>query len=244
MIQNIEDLYIKFLEIKDRGWIRTFKNGFNGSGYIFEMLLGIKENYSEFPDFEGIEIKTQKKNGTGKISLLNVNPKSKYNDPINTILEKIGYPDKDYPEYKVFNVSLYANEIKKCGNNYLSINVNDKMKRVELCIQNYENNDLDISIYWPYELLKERIYKKLKYLALVKYEEKTENYKYIKFEQINVYTIKSFYHFIKLIKEGKIRISFKIGLHKEGDLFGKTYNRGVSFDIFNDNLEELYKKII
>ncbi len=244
MIQNIEDLYIKFLEIRDRGWIRTFRNGFNGPGYTFEMLLGIKENYSELPDFEGIEIKTQKKNGSGKIALFNANPKSAIKDPIGIILEKLGYPDKDYPEYKVFNVSLYANEIKKCGNNYLSINVNDKMKRIELCIQNYENNDLDINIYWPYELLKERLYKKLTYLAVIKYEEKLEKNLYIKFDQINVYKIKSFYHFIKLIKEGKIRISFKIGLHKEGELFGQTYNRGVSFDIFNDNLNELYKNII
>ena len=244
MIQSIEDLYIKFLEIKDRGWIKTFKSGYNGSGYTFETLLGIKENFSEMPDFEGIEIKTQKKNGTGKITLLNINPKAQNGDPIDIILNKIGYPDKDFPEHNVFNVSIYANEIKKCGDYYLSINVNDRMKRVELCIQNYEKKELDLNIYWPYSLIQERLYKKLTYLAVINYEEKEEEAKYIKFDQIHIYKFKTFYHFKKLLKNGKIRISFKIGLHKCGELFGQTYNRGIGFDIFNNDLNDLYKKIL
>ncbi|MBR4262180.1 MAG: hypothetical protein IKQ35_02305 [Bacilli bacterium] len=244
MTQNIEDLYIKFLDIKDRGWIKTFKSGFNGSGYTFETLLGIKENYLDLPDYEGIEIKTQKKNGTGKLSLLNINPKAQKGDAIEIILNKLGYPDRDYPDYKVFNVSLYANEIKKCGNNYISINVNDRMKRIELCIQDYEKNELDLNVHWPYALIQERLYKKLTFLAVIKYEEKEEEAKYIRYDQINVYKFKSFYHFIKLMKKGKIRISFKIGLHKDGELLGQTYNRGISFDVFNDDLEEMFKKVL
>ena len=167
MIQSIEDLYIKFLEIKDRGWIRTLNSGFNAPGNTFEILLGLKENGSELPDFEGIEIKTQKIDGRGKISLLNINPKTDNGNSTEVILNMLGYPDLDYPEYKVFNVSLYANEIKKCGNYYISINVNHRMRRVELCIQNYEKNELNLNIYWPYSLLMERINKKLTYLAII-----------------------------------------------------------------------------
>lgn len=244
MNQNIKDLYIKYLEIKDRGWIRMLRTGFNGPGYTLETLFGINENDSELPDFEGIELKTQKKTGRGKITLLNVNPKSNLGDPIKIILDKLGYADSEYPEYKVFNTSLYTNEVKKCGDYYLSINVNDRMKRVELCIQNYDNNELNLSVFWPYTVLQERIYKKLKYLAIIKYEEKEDKYKYIRYDQINVYKIKSFYHFIKILKKGKIRISFKIGLHKEKELFGQMYNHGVGFDIFNEDLDGLYKKIL
>jgi hypothetical protein len=244
MIQAIEDLYIKFLEIRDRGWIRTLKGGFNGPGNTFEILLGIRENYSEYADFKGIEIKTQKKSGRGKIALLNINPKSDKGNPIEIILDKLGYPDKDYPEYKVFNVSLYANEIKKCGEYYLSINVNNRMKRVELYIQDYNNNKLDLNIYWSFSLIQERINKKLNYLAIIKYDEKEDFSKYVKFEQINIYKIKSFLHFLKLLEKGKIRISFKIGLHKEKEQFGQIYNRGVAFDIFEEDLGELYNKIL
>ena len=50
----------KFLEIKNKGWIKSVRNGSTGIGATFEYLLGMEENNLEIPDYNEIEIKTKR----------------------------------------------------------------------------------------------------------------------------------------------------------------------------------------
>ena len=57
------------------------------------------------------------------------------------------------------------------------------------------------------------------------------------------YKLRDFQTFIKLIEEGIIEVQFKIGIHREEQNLGKTYDRGTDFSIKYDDISNLYKRI-
>ena len=59
-MNNIKNLYSRFEDIKKMGWVKSLRKGDTGIGKTFEELLGKTEENFEFPDFEGIEIKTKR----------------------------------------------------------------------------------------------------------------------------------------------------------------------------------------
>jgi len=47
-------------------------------------------------------------------------------------------------------------------------------------------------------------------------------------------------NFIDLIEKGSIRITFKIGVFKNGPRIGTTHNHGTGFDIIRKDIKMLY----
>ena len=74
MIEEINLLKNKFYTIKNLGWVKSLRKGSTGIGYTFESLLGKKEDTLTLPDFNGIEIKSHRKNSKSYITLFNYNP--------------------------------------------------------------------------------------------------------------------------------------------------------------------------
>lgn len=74
MADNFNVLRQKFEEIKKMGWIKSGRKGYTGIGYTFEKLLGKDEDALCIPDYNGIEIKTHRKNSKSYITLFNYNP--------------------------------------------------------------------------------------------------------------------------------------------------------------------------
>ena len=137
------DLKNKFDQIKKMGWIVSLRDGPTGVGYTFESLLSKCEDNLQLPDYKSIEIKTIKYFGKRKIHLFNATPKSIYPFTTTRILKYYGYPDKDYPEYKVFNISVNAIEEKKVGYNYLKLRVDRKKRKIYLCSRSIYNKNID-----------------------------------------------------------------------------------------------------
>ena len=117
-------------------------------------------------------------------------------------------------------------------------------KKIKLLVidQNGIINYTNIS--WSFDLIEEKLNRKLKYLAVIKADCKIINSKeYFKYYDIRFYRLKSFEEFITLIENGIIRITFRISVFKNGPRFGQIHDRGTSFDINEVNIEKLYSRI-
>ena len=245
MKNSIISLKKKFYEIKKMNWIESKRKGPTGIGYTFETLLGIDENNLPYYDFEDIEIKVHRKNSSSPIHLFNATPDGDELFPIKKIIKKIGYQDKINPKYKVFNVTITGKDYINLGYyKRLKIKVNYFKRKVDLRVVNNINKKYDLNISWSYDLLKEKINYKIKHLAIIDADVKVINGKeFFKYDRINFYKIKGFNHLIKLIDEGIINVTFKIGVFRDGPRKGQIHDRGTDFSIKKKNLGMLYDLI-
>lgn len=236
-----------FNNIRKKGWIESKRTGKTGIGYTFEELLNKKEDNLPIADYQGIEIKTVHNYIKNKvIHLFNATPDGEYLYPIKEILQKLGYPDKDNPKYKVFNIDVSTKEYTKIGyNKKITLKVDYKNEKIYLV--SYKNNieDKTLKISWSFDLLKEKIEYKIKKLAIVganTYKKKeTELFKYTGYK---MYKIKSFEKFIECIDKGYIVITFKIGYFKSGNRKGQIHDHGTGFSINNNDIDKLYTRTI
>ena len=101
------ELNKKFNKIKNNGWILSQGNGNGAGGITFEKLLNIQTNNFEIPDFKDIELKVKYSNKEKYISLFNATPDS-FLYEIKRINDEYGYSDKDFPNYNIFQTSVYS----------------------------------------------------------------------------------------------------------------------------------------
>ncbi len=238
------DLKDQFQRIKKKGWIPSCTKGHSGVGITFEKQLGKETENFEIADYRGIEIKTKCSNREPYISLFNATPDS-YLFEIKRLQEKYGYPDKEYPQFKILNVSLYCTRKVYINKNYIgNLTVDYEQKNVILNVFNGEYKLIDNLSKWSFEMLEEKIYRKLKYLAFVKADRKYElGQIYFRYRTVQFYQLKGFDAFLKLIEKGFIRITFSIGVYKKGRKFGQIYDHGTTFSIREDALEMLFDQI-
>ena len=236
-------LKIIFYNIKRKGWIKSLRKGATGVGYTFEELLGKKEDHLFLPDFKDIEIKTFRVFSKKKLHLLTITPDGDYLFPIERIVDHLGYPDKDLPKYKVFNMSFNAKTYTKINKNTFGIiKVDRKNEKIRFIIERgLFTRQLHIS--WSFEQLKERLNVKLKKLAIIEaYNKFINNEEYFLYSKLKYYEIKDFENFIKSIEEGVISISFQIGIFKSGNKIGQRHDRGTSITINIKDIENIYEK--
>jgi hypothetical protein len=245
MNDSIKELKSLFIKITRKGWIKNMSNGYGSVGQTFEYLIGNEINNFELPDYNGIEIKVKKSLSKAHINLFSSAPDGKHLFPIKTIRDKYGYKSSKFKNVKIFNVSLYSNKVISVGSNFLiKLKVDRKEEKIYFFVIDINFNLVDDEIYWSFDTLKEKLFRKLKILAvinaLVKIENKVEYYKYNK---ICFYKLKSFDDFINLVDNGTIRITFNIGIFFNGKKAGKTHDHGTSFEIQEEDLIKLYNKI-
>ena len=236
-----------FQELKNKAitnkWVEGKSKGFGDAGITLEAILGKERENFELPDYQGIEIKTKYSTKESYITLFTAVPDS-YLFEIKRIVSEYGYPDNNYPEFKVFNLSLYGNRKKKLNNNYFSIYVDRKNEKVVLRVYDLKHNIIDELTTWSFEMLKEKLERKLKYLAIIYAVRRLEhNISYYKYTKINCYELKDFEQFLLLLENGMIRITFRIGIYKSGKRFGQIYDHGTSFSIDECDINRLFDKI-
>ena len=237
------ELFREFCKIRNKGWIKSLRNGPTGIGYTFETLLNKKEDNLPIPDYKGIEIKTMRYLSKKKIHLFNCTPNKSEENLIEKIKNKYGYPDKEYPKYKVFNVSLNAKEPVNIGYKKLFLKVNRKKRIIEMICLTAFGFRINLDVNWSFDILKEIIETKIKKMAIVKAcYKKINNENYYLYSRIDFFQIKSFDTFIELVENGTISITFKIGIWKDKNKFGQTHDRGTDFSILEENIGRLYRK--
>lgn len=176
--------------------------------------------------------------------MFNATPDS-YLFEIKRLVETYGYPSSYNTNAKVLGISLYSNYTTKLSDKYLfKLNVNHANREVILKISNLNGILLDDKCRWSFELLKEKLYRKLKYLILVKTIKVFKNNKfYYKYISYKFYKLRDFDKFIECIEKGYVRITFKINIYRTGIREGKIYDHGTGFSIDEKNLYRIFKKI-
>lgn len=245
MIKDILELKNKFEEIKSMGWIMSKRKGSTGIGYTFESLLNMQENSLEIPDYNSVEIKTQRTKSNSYINLFNATPDSNYLYEIERLRNNYGYPDKILKNCKVINCDVFANRLKNLGSKYKTkLQIDWNNKKIKLVILDNCLQVVDNGISWSFGLLKEKLFRKLNYLAFIEADNIFVNgVEHFKYTKLNIYKLKSFERFIELIEDGTIKITFKICVVRYGEKKGKTDNHGTGFSILRENLTKLYDDI-
>ena len=121
------------------------------------------------------------------------------------------------------------------------IKVDQQNKKILLYIFDLQGHLIENDVYWDFDTLSKKLYRKLKALAFIKALHKFINYEeYFKYYEMKIYMLKDFDTFISLIEQGIIRITFKIEVFKTGKRKGQIHDHGTSFDIEECNLLKLY----
>lgn len=243
MTDNFNILRQKFEEIKRMGWIKSCRKGYTGIGYTFERLLGKDEDAFCLPDYNGIEIKTHRKNSMSYITLFNYNPIGESSYELKRLFYKYSYVHSKNKGARSLNADVYCNYIKDVGINYkFCLKVDENEQRVYLLVFDRLGIFIEKKSYWTFQTLKEKLYSKLQFLAYVEAEAKYINgIEYFKYNKISFYTLRDFDSFIELIKSAKIKVSFLIsGILGDDDSIN---SHGTSFSIKKENINLLFKPV-
>lgn len=243
LIREINILKEKFKKIKSMEYVKSIRGGNGGIGITFEYLIGKEEDNESKPDFFGIEIKTKRSYSKSNIGLFNMNPKGATDNVSKYLRDLYGYRDvKDY-KLKRLNAIVNAKSLEKVGTRYLfKLKVDRNKEKVYLCILDNYLNVLDKSVYWEFVDIKERLYKKLKVLSLIKaWPIRLNGFEYYKYYKMNIYMLKGFDEFIDLLESGKIKVLFKIGNNYTKEKYGEVDSHGIGFVIKEEDLKELYE---
>ncbi|MCD6481807.1 MAG: hypothetical protein J7L31_06015, partial [Thermoplasmata archaeon] len=89
---DINELRRKLEQIKNMGWVVSKRRGNTGIGYTLETLLDIKENNLKDPDFGDIELKSQRKEVSNRITMFTFN-RAVWKIRQKDLIEQYGYID-------------------------------------------------------------------------------------------------------------------------------------------------------
>lgn len=242
MKKIIEELNNKMENIKNLGWIESKFKGTGAIGLTFEKLIGKEIENFEIPDYKGIEIKTKLISSNPYIRLFCASPDS-YLFEIQRIHKEYGIFNKD--NKKVFYLCIKINEIVSIKNQYyFKLIVDRNKKKIILNILDNFSGNIDRNVSWSFDLLTEKIQRKLTYLAVIEARRKIIKDKiYFKYVKLNLYKLKDPNTLIELINSGIIKISFNITekYNKYGEK--KIYDHGTNFIINKNDLTKLFNRI-
>ena len=238
----IRKLEKKFIEIKKMEYVKSVRNGPTGVGATFEYLLGKNEESFEIPDYYGIEIKTKRSYSKAYITLFNAVPTGSCFHETKRLRDTYGYPNKKDKILKELYTDVFSNCVTKVGLwYYFQLYIDYRNQRLTLLIYDYKKNLIDDSTYWDFDILKEKLERKLQVLALVKAWPNRINYvEYFKYYKMNIFLLRGFDYFVKAIENGFIKLSLKIGSYNIPEKYGNVKEHGVGFSIREEDLLEVF----
>ena len=242
MNSDILALKEKLDKIKNLGWIECKNKNKSVTGKTLENLLEINPDNFEIPDYNTIEIKSKVSKRENYIDLFCATPDS-YVLETKRLYDKYAYLDSN--NYKILNFVLYWEFLKSINNEYSAkLRIDYKNKKVIMEVYNKDNELIDNLSSWSFELLEEKLCRKLNYVCLVEGDKKfSHNVLYVRYDKYKFYKLKKFSNFIRLLKRGQIRISFTLGVYKSGSKSGKMHDHGTQFSIRKENVKLLFDEI-
>lgn len=110
MNKELKKLIEQFKIISEKGFIESTSKSFGSVGLTFEKQLNKNADSMFFPDYYGIELKCTSISSQYPLFLFSIAFDGPTFPEINRIVEKFGYPDKDYPEKKCFSKKQIINK--------------------------------------------------------------------------------------------------------------------------------------
>lgn len=245
MTENILKLKTQFDIIKNKGWIESISNSTGSVGITFEYYLGKKQDNSFLPDFHDIELKCSTYTSSCPITLFSMSFDGPNLYEFNRIITKYGYYDSLFKSQKIIYASLSTNKQYLVNNKYyFSLEIDKINKIIFLVVKDINNETLEKQSYIKFDSIKNHLYKKLKYLALIYAFKKNENNKkYFKYYILLLYKIKSFDVFLNLLEKQIIKVTIRSKINKSKLHYGKVSNKNIVFSINKYNLKYLFDKI-
>lgn len=236
------NLIKKYNEIAEQGWIDSVNDNTSGVGLTFEKLLGKEPDDFSYPDYDGIEIKTQRLKSNYPVTLFGLAICGQTFPEIERIRQKYGYYDYDLPENKRLNCEFYANHNVLISNRYFfNLRIDREQEKIILLIFNINYELIDDSSYWYFSDFKEKFETKIKYLGFVHAASTVvndkEKFKYVRLE---CYKFIDFENFLKLLEKNMIVVSITTSDTKYGSSLGKPKS-SCYFRIYKYDLPKLYE---
>lgn len=245
MKNAIDELIKYFKKIKNVPFNKSLRKGPTGIGYTFETLIDKKEDSSHMPDFKGIEVKTKIGYSKAPLTLFTLAPKKKNESAIKYILNTFGYPDHTDNNLKALRGDTYCQQNNLIANKYIFKSIVDyQSQKIRIIILDINYNVIEKEIYWDFVALEQRLLDKLSYLAYINgYPYKIKNEIYYKYTSLEIYKLKGFKEFLRLVETDEIHITFNIGCVRQGEYYGKIQDRGTAFRIKKSAINKLFDRI-
>lgn len=246
-IESIIKLNNKFLQIQNLGFVFGVNNKSKGNaGITFEKLIGKENDNFQTADYDGIEIKVKNESKTKLLRLFSLVPSNSFGIELKRIRNTYGINDYCFKDIKTLQSFLGATRKSVIISGYkLQLEIDYINEKLFLLIFDKNNCLIEKKIYWDFDDIIKTIERKLKTLAIVKFEsKKTNGQNHFHYTNINYYNIKSTIVFFKLIELGKIKINIDLGVYRSGTKIGKEHDNGIFFYISYSDLLELYNEII
>lgn len=254
MKEKYEYIKSKFDTIESLGFIKCNYHDKGGPGRMLEKLLvNKKPDNSKKPDYEGIEIKTCCDNSKYKMTLFSLIPNVNnlnFENIMKYFMSFYYLSNKKKIKTNSKSMPHFYLSIKGTNNFYLNgifkfnLVFNDTEKKLYLDWENISTKDKHHCIYWNYNEITSAFVSKLNYLVLIKYDKFYScGYFYCKYKSINFFQQINEDAIIKLLKEGKIVISFNISSKQDENNNLVPYYHGIRFEINSNEISQLYKNI-
>lgn len=245
-ISNEEKILIEqFHSIARKKWIKSINKGLGSIGYTFEKELGKVPDSLFFPDYYGIEIKCTGRYSRYPITLFT----SSFDGPtfpeINRIIDKYGYPDKDYPSKNVLftNLSCVKKVFLPSGYQFF-LDIDYYEEKIYLCVYDKNGEFIERESFIYFKTLQEHLMLKLNRLAIVYASKKViDNEKYFRYYKLNIYVLQDFERFLFLLKSDVVKVSLIARISKSGIDIGRHRNKNLVFMIKKGDVDELFDEI-
>ncbi|MBP9016374.1 MAG: hypothetical protein KBG17_01340 [Paludibacteraceae bacterium] len=222
------ELAKKIGDIRDKGFIKTLRNGPTGIGHLLETELGLSETNIAIPDIGGrVELKATRKNANSLITLFTFN-RAVWKVKQYDLIEKYGYLDT------YGRKALYTTVNVKFPNNqgfYLLI---DKQKNLVMLRNINENMNI---AEWSSYVLAGKFMTKLDRLLFVLADNKLENdIEYFHFNEAYLLENPTPEKFLEAFEKNELMIDIRMHLKDSNGV----RNHGTALRMSEKNLIDLY----
>lgn len=245
MNKNISDLISEFERIKNKNWIKSVNKGFGSIGLTFERELGKAQDSMYFPDYNGIEIKCTNMFSRYPLFLFTIAFDGPNYPEINRIVNKYGWPDKDFSNKNILFSKVNFNKLNTLPSNYkFKLEYDKDNQKIYLCVYNLKNQLIEKESFICIDSIYKHLTLKLNVLAYIHAKKKKiDNEEYFNYYQLDIYKINNFDRFMELLKNDIIEVSLISRISKSGNDKGRYRNKNLVFQIRKDNISKLFNKI-
>lgn len=245
MTDETKMLINQFKIISKKGWIKNENKSWGAVGLTFEKQLNKKADSLFLPDYLGTEIKCTTLNSKYPLFLFTVAFDGPTFPEINRLIENFGYPDKDFPDKKILFETINSETEKSTKHKYnFKLEINHEEEKIYLCVYDIYNNLIEKKSFVYFDSIKDHFTIKLNKLALIYAANKTINKeKYFHYYKMEIFKLKNFDTFIKLLEEKIIEVDLIARISKSGSDNGRYRNKNLVFKIKKDNIWRLFNRI-
>ena len=240
---SVKEFIDRYLAVRELGWVRSHRKNNTGIGKTLEDLMEIDENNFEGPDLGDVEIKSQRKLTSSKLTLFTKKPTDP--DGANTVLrDKYGKQNPTHPDLMQIHASMF-NYWNSTFNRWgMRLCPNDDDERIYLQIKDLQTDEVEnFTCWYDYDVIRQVIAKKLNILAFVSADTRTgaDGQEEFRYTECKLFYGGTFERFLALMNDGKIQYDIRIGSYKTpGKSYGKVHDHGSGFRIARGNLPDLF----